>query len=685
MTSASSFLEQIKQEWKTNVQPIIEDVYESITQIIEKKTMDSNLFRTCEPIDLYTQIYNMTIHHQFDFCHLDFLYHQEIHAIVVFCKKFRIHTLSEMKRQIFGFKILLKWFHVFFHHLNRFRQRSYHTTCTIEEEMITTIRNHYMKAQIPIISQLVSSKWSKIRKNQYMSDSTLDDIMNIIFSFHSQYYNDLLSLYLIHLQDFLQKKSTLWLSHDNILFYMTNVNQCFCHEEKMFLEYFREESEELPHIHIILKKTFIYPYCDIFLQDDQYGWKALLRANCLTDIQTAYKYFSWMEDPSLWSFLYQEFLEERIAAFPCETFISSMAHLLKEQNRLLIDVFRDEKLKVYFTTTMEKTIQKAMGRDDHLIFQLAKTLHHQVSKRSSKQVLKDISSLVAFCPEKDLFYQHYHHFLKIRLMLGRYFIPHEKMLLDMFRTKLGMSFVLNLHLMMEEIQNNRFSIKHYSLHKLSRVVWKLETQKSLQYKIPETVQKYLGILFDKMQKEKINKDIRLELLWYQGTVILTRNGTDFYMNPIQAIVLLTLDHEPITRQTLITRLQIVDDTHHNLGGVLESLSKAMLIIEKEPNQWCWYAHGNQTHRITRVMVPLVKKPLTQIESEKQENKVCPIVIEAFIVKTLKHEKSMPFFQVLEVVHKRYSVRLVEVKRIIESLMDREFLSKDNDNHLHYVP
>jgi hypothetical protein len=624
----------------------------------------------------------MTIHHQFDFCHLDFLYNQEIQSIVMFCKRFRIHHLSEMNRQMMGFKILLKWFHVFFHHLNRFRHRAYYHSHSIEEDMVLAVRNHYLKPHEKVLSQLIRNKWDKIRKNKYFTDKILLDSMDLIYFFHPQYYNDLLFLYLKNLGDACQKKSEIWLSHNNPLSFMENSNHCFEQEKKMFCEYFTQQHDDLEEIHIILKKNLLYPYCDVFLQDAHHGWKALLRAGHVPDIQTAYQYFSWMDEPSLWSLLYQQFLEERIASFSADKMVGPLACLLKQQICLLEGVFTQEKLRIHFKTTLEKTIQKAMTDNTQNVIQLVRAIHHHINKKSSKQTLKDVSALVAFCQEKDLFYDQYHHFLKCRLLLGRCYLPHEKMMLGIFRTKLGMSFVLNLGLMMEEIQSNRLSFGCYSLDKLSSVVWKLEKEKPLRYKIPVPVQTALQKLHDRM-KQDTKPSLHLEMLWFHGVVIMTRNGTDFYMSPIQAIVLMALE-EKKTREQLILSLQIEDDVHHNLDGVLESLSKAMLIV-KLGDFWCWYTHSHQRHSITRIIVPPIKKPTTQTDPERQDI-LGPIVMHAFIVRTLKQEKTMKYFQLMDLVSKKHNdARLVDVKKSIETMIEGEYLSKDDENNLHYVP
>ena len=685
VSSSSSFLQELKHAWEKDIQPVIEDVFGSITQIIEKTSNNPNIFRKCEPVDLYTHIYKMTIHYQFDFCHLDFLYHQEINSIRIFCSRFQIHSLPEMNRQILGFKIILKWFHVFFHHLNRFRCRAYYNSYTIEEDMVHTIRTHYLKPQLSMISQLICGKWDKIRNNNYTMDPLLLDSMKLLSSFHPKYHNDqLLSLYFKHLRASSQKKSGVWYSQDNILLYMDNVNRCFEQEKKMFSHYFSQQAhEELDQICTILKKSFIYPYCDDFLQDARYGWKPLMFSHHMPDIQTAYQYFSWMDEPSLWLFLYQQYLEEQIASFPIDNMVCQMAVLLKRQTSLLDDVFKDDKLRICFTTALGKSIQKAMYDNDQIVVHLVKSMHHHIPKNSSKQTLKDLSALVAFCPAKDLFYEHYHYFLKTRLLMGRHHLTHEEMMLNIFYAKLGISFVLNLRFMMEEIQKNCISHGRYSLNKLSSVVWKLDRDKPLQYRSPPSVRLNIQKLYDRMRLETPSS-VQLNMLWHQGAVVLTRNGTDFYMNPIQAIVLMALE-APQTREQLVRKLQIEDDTQHNLDGVLDSLSKAMMIVKKKyAGKWSWCAHSTQRNNITKVFVPPIRKP-EQMKTDCGHT-LGPIVMHAFIVKTLKQERIMKYSQLTDIVSGRYNDALpVDVKQSIETLIEKEYISKDEHNNLHYIP
>lgn len=673
------FLQQVQTEWQDTVRPMVDDVCGSITQMIQNRTNNPNLFQKCKPVDLYTQIYQMTTHHRFDFCHLDFLYQQEIQTLETFCRQFQAHSLSEMNRHIFGFQILMRWFHVFFHHLHRIRHRSYHQTVPLEEDMISTVRNHYLKPQQAVFSQLFCRQWAQIRKNQHTTDQTLLDSMELLASFHPQYFHDrLLFLYFRQLRRHCQKQSHAWYSQNNILSYMGKVNRFFQQEQDLFRQCFPQYHHERDRVLAILKEIFLHPYGHVFLQDAQYGWKALMYANHLPDIQTAYQYFSWMEEPSPWSSSHQEFLEARIASFPQNDRIIPLAQLLKEQTHLLETVFSHDTLRSRFTTTLGKCVQTAITHHDPTAAQLARTIHLHIHKKSSGRLLQDLSALVAFCPEKELFYGHYHHFLKTRLLMGRHHLPHEEKMLRVFHNKLGASFVLNLRLMLGEIQHNRISDGCCGLYKLSSVIWRLEKETPLQYKPPPPVQETLERLQDQM-RNNTSSPVRLEPLWSQGTVVLTRCGTDFYMNPTQAIVLLALE-EPTTREKLPGKLQVADDTHHNLDGVLESLSKAMLIVRQDTGEWCW----NPWNTTTRVVLvpPIKKKTPTGLP---QDPAICPMSMDAFLVRTMKQEKRMKYSQLIHLVSQRFGCHGEVIQPRIRKLVDGEFFSQEGDNTLCYIP
>ena len=513
----------------------------------------------------------------------------------------------------------------------------------------------------------------RFRWEEVMPDTTLLESMDLIRAFDPKFYNNLLPLYFTNLQDYCNMKSGEWLSGKTPISYMQKTDECFRQEKIMFYQYFTQH-QELPHMHTILKEKLLNPHCTIFLNDKDYGWKSLLYADNYENILNAYHYFSWMDDPSAWHTVYQEFLQEKLSVIATTMDLSGF---LKTQSNLLNKMCTHENLRD-FTTILEKSVQKKM-MDYQLTHQLVRTIHDVIAKKTKMLILQDLSALIAFCPEKDLFYNLYHKFFKERLLLGRFYRPHEEMMLDMISSKIGMSFALNPRLMLHETQNNYMSVNNCGLHRLSGVVWRFDRQQ-LMYKTPSHVASCLDTLYKQMKKQ-LNPLISLEMVWFHGNVVLAKDGIDFYMNPVQAIVLLALQ-EPSTRLQLINKLGIEDDAKHNLDGVLESLLKTTLVLHDQNGIYSY--NQNYHNKKTRVIIPPIRNKKTSHGQDTEKTHVPLVIVEAFIVKKLKLERKMKYLDILRLITRTYKIGLVDVRKIIEKLVDREYLSMDN-NTMYYIP
>lgn len=677
------FLIKIQQEWKDEIQPMIDSVCDCVTSIITDSKMDpSNLFLKCYPVDIYTKIYKLTVHPHVDFIHLDFMYKKELASICYFCSQFHITHLDEIPQHIKGFQVLIKWFQCFFHHLNRIQNKVYSISSNVEKDMISTIQNIYIHKQKDIISNLLVGKWSLIRKNDYFKDVTLLEVMKIISFMDPLYYREILTLYHLHFQKYLSEKSTEWLSLNDYLSFMKYTKQCFQQEKQMFSYYFPlHEKHDLENHDLLLKKKLVYPYYELFISDQQYGWKYMLQNPKSCDLQTAYFFYSNYYDYTLWILLYQEFLKETIQTFPEDKKIGLLSSFLKRQHEFLKTFFLNEKIQNQFITILEKEIFDIFTKNHHhLVIQLVKNIHQIIHKKSSYYFLHDLTELIQFCPDKDFFYKHYRQSMKERLLMDRFHIENERDILEKIQTKLGMSFVLNLKLMLEEIQYNCLSENQFFLYKLSKVVWE-KRDYVLQYSLPYVVQKNLQSLYD-LWRKKTDPMIRLEKDWLQGSVILSFQKTDYIMTPIQAIVLLALE-DPVTHRELVNKLNIPDDHYHNLEGILESLSKIMLIKKNKKEQWVW--DTSKKHK-TKIYVPNVKQPKKNLnQHEETKNDWFFIVVEAWIIRKMKQEKKMSWVLLWGDLQQQFQEISIKIfKTMIENLIDREFLIKNVDQ-LIYIP
>lgn len=674
-----SFFENVQQQWKVEIQPVIDDVYDCLYHMIHHGTK-TDMFHQCQPIDLYTKIYELTSHHEFDFSHLDFLYQEELNIVFSFCSRFSIIELNDIQTHVPIFKILIQWCLCFFHHLNRLRDRTYHNLYTIRDQLMMCVRDSYFEIHKEVIISMLSSQWVSIRQNQYEYNSIVSETMKLIHEYHPSFYHDVLLFYFQHLRQYLIQEANQWSSQ---MSYMENTNKLFCHEQTMFTQYFHHhENDELAHVMTILRKVLVFPHFDMFVQHPEYGWKANLFSHKKNDIQTAYQFYSQCQfsQPnhySLWLHLYGEFLKETIQSFGVGSIILSLNTFFQEQVNILQSIFHERSIQRQFTMTLEKSILYVFQKDPSIVPRLIKTLHNFLLKNKSRDILQQLSNLIQFSPEKDIFYHSYHYYFKIRLLSGKYHIENERFLLEILQTKFGTSFVLNLLLMLDEVQHCCLSNKQYSVYKLSHVVWNMENSSQLTYRLPSCVEIVFNKLSRKWQEKNTHESIRLQPLVLQGMVTISFQEYEFIMSPIQAIVLLALE-TPANRQQLVLRLHITDDEIHNLDGILETLSQSNLIRCSEET---WHQVHGSWHKPKTVFVSPVKK-----KHRSEQSEIHPAVLEAWIVKTMKHHQHMLFSVLFENMKQSYPIMtMTQFRTIINHLTDREFLCQEKDNVVSYVP
>jgi hypothetical protein len=659
----------IQHEWETRVQPILDNVYLCITHIMEgRDDGEADLFRKCGPVGLYTTIYQITTSYSFDFFQLDFLYQQEVQSVQDFCRRFPVHDLEGVVRHIQGFQLLVRWFYCFFHHLNRTRRKIYPGVGGVEEDMDRAIRDHYFRPQKETLSRLVRDHWHRARTQGGPTDHTLLETLTHIAAFDPPFYQELVGCYDEDLRAHARQKAGEWSSQGTPLSYMEKVARVFHREGVLFLFYFPPHKHRLPLVYALLRDILVHPYQDHFLHDRQHGWKALLRAHDLPALQTSCRFYSWVEDPSSWWGCHRDFLEETVQSFPADNRVAPLERLCKEQNQLWGEVLVQETVRSRFQEIFEKTLQKTLSHDTQMVYQLVRSLHQHLVKR---KVSTDLCGLIQYCGQKDLFYECYHRHLKARLLSGRACPTQEERVLGFLQEAFGVSFVLNLRLMVGEAQDC-LSQAPYHLFRVSGVVWGVE--KPYQFRLPPCVEAAMRGLQEGW-RGRTDPSLRLDMQWHQGHVVLSRGSNEFSMSPIQAIVLLALE-TPTTRKGLPGVLGVPDDDHHNLDGVLESLARPGWVAQRG-EEWHW------TTRPGRPAAPPVRTPSSR---EHGPTGLPTAVAEAFLVRTMKREKTLALPHLMALLLREYpTTQATHARKWVDSLVEREYLLRGENNTLCYVP
>ena len=454
---------------------------------------------------------------------------------------------------------------------------------------------------------------------------------------------------------------------------MQEVVSCFSKEEEMFLHCFEKYHDRKDQVTDILRNTLVRPFHKELLYDGSCGWKSVLRSHHIPNIKTAYYFFSHVPDCSLWSVLYREFLEEETTRRD----YSEVASFFQEQVRLMEKIFIDETLRVFFLNVVQTTFQSIFQKKPSLVVQMTRTLHHQLMIDRTRFQSKNFSQMMGFCPDRDVFYQYYHNLLRIRLLSG-YFDPLlENEMLDCMHTQFGASFVLNMRLMLSETQSNCLHDGSCRLFKLSKIVWDFQHTTNLVYKPPPDIVDMLTGL-SKSWREETERQLRLEDMWSRGVVVVT-DGDDreWIMEPVQAIVLMACEGGK-TRLQLLQKLEIPDDETHNLQGVLESLERTGLVRKEEEEVYAWCRQSSKEKVV-------VVAPIKEKKKSIKTNLIPQYAVEALIVRLMKQEKTSMMMRLMGCVRDQFpSLPLREIKKIIVSLIDRDFLTR-TDEQLVYLP
>lgn len=241
--------------------------------------------------------------------------------------------------------------------------------------------------------------------------------------------------------------------------------------------------------------------------------------------------------------------------------------------------------------------------------------------------------------------------------------------------------------MLEEIHSNYISENNkFYLYKLSKTIWEKKIYQDLQYPLPSVVKNNLQSLYEEWRK-KTDPSLRLENRWLQGSVVLSFQQTDYIMTPIQAIVLLILEI-PSTYLDIIEKLQIPDDRHHNLNGVLESLFRIRLIKQQNEQQWCWDL-SKKSKTYSKIYVPPVnqRNKQTTLHEKKSLEELPMVVVEAWIIRKMKKETTLLSSDLFYQLEQQFDkIPIKTFKTILDNLIDRDFIIRNTDTQsLTYVP
>ena len=175
-----------------------------------------------------------------------------------------------------------------------------------------------------------------------------------------------------------------------------------------------------------------------------------------------------------------------------------------------------------------------------------------------------------------------------------------------------------------------------------------------------------------------------KLTWYynQGTVSLRYNKYILVVYPVQAAIILWLNKQeaPISIESLreITRMK-----KDELIAILDSLMKTGVnILDKNSKDEISLKPKIESKKLLiKFKLPQIKKKKTKVIRKNMEMNR-GYLLDATIVRIMKSSKLLTHNKLIQIIieqTKNFTPEISLIKRRIESLIDRDYLERENEN------
>lgn len=665
----ADFMEEVHRMWATDVQPAIDHLLQNINNYILNP--EETEWAIPNPMDVYTSCYRLTTKCKFNYDHLELMYNKQMDTIREFCSLFQVRSLREMVFQYEGFRWMIKWMRCFFHHLNRMMIRSTSLSKNADEEtMLWVIRDHYLSPQQDAIFSLLSWHWKDIREKNYYKDYQLMRAMDVISEIYPAMSMSVASHFMWETEVYYRKLRSMPFECEPYMKMCANLAR---RENEMILLYM---TSQVCTYHLFLE-ILIKPVFSEILHHPRYGWETVLRSGNIQDIKTAHDFLQFGDEPE-WLSSHHHFIkttmEEKDGNMPL------LLEFFMSQNQLYHEVIPNARMRKEMDNVLQKCFVDFFRTGTKHTIQLVRMADMMIRKKNTKaEELISVVAMMLFCPDRDYMHSLYKDYLRRRL-LEHCFLEKEELMVSLMRKKLGVAFVLNFQVMVDEMRNRKLQYGCISMHILSRVAWGLSLpSKQLLWQSP--IQNHLSYMVPYVEGQ------RHDLSMTHGSVVLERKAHEFLMSPVQAIVLLAMQEmgeEGVNQSEIVAKLGIRDDPDHNVRGVLDSLSKdrcALLLFEEKEKKWKINPGFHSKSR--RLLLPPVAEYKVD-EETGEDHRQHAIMLEALIVRIVKHHSPLSYVHLVQRIGKEMTTSVQQIRNSVESLIGRDYLSKEI-SMIHYVP
>ena len=674
--SREEITEMIDKEWTHTFEPLIKRIFEDL--------QTSNKQRLSERDDImsaYSKCYKILTQKGIEYEHINDLSNRQRKILKDFCWSFTMTSIDDFLKCWKIYNLSLKFFKMFFYYHDRMYKNLYKTSnCFLS----IFYYNYLYFNRDKLINLLIQCRLAETDRNQFCQTisafTKLDETCNLMMF---KYFED---FYISDVTFHYQKKSREWRLLNNIMLYMQKALDYLNHERETTHHFYLDRSWNITKG--IFISEIIGSYSDTCMEDG--AFIKTLRSGDKNNIRTHYEFLQHTHFTEIVD-NYSTYIGECIGELPKDTSIIEVMIVMNNREHEYIDeIFSCHEKYIDFVEIIHKAWKNLLSKQSGLLSLFVRNIDKMIRNDDKDTDIKaaNILAFFEYISDKDVFLQYYRDMM-IHRLLDKYNADQEYIVIHILKTNMGGGYVLPLVSMMNDMNiNNKYKYEFdpYTNKRTNAMVlsiqWGIKMDPT-EWILPSCIDTELGDYISFFMT-KYGRNKRLRTLHTLGQVIIKgiyNNKTyEFIMTPIQAMCFLAIGEGSNTMEEIADK--VIKKGDKDIHNILTSLVKGGL-LKAENNQWVINELYVSKRRINRIPAVDLK-----VSSEKNPEVVANrgYIIDGVIMRIMKSRRRLSHSDLI--IDSGGQIKLFkpdvkDIKRRIESLLERDYLERDKENSSYY--
>jgi cullin 1 len=687
-----------------------------LTEITSGSFKSNILFPHEQYVQVYTSVYNMATQNNPNGCsylynhNKDILttYHNDVSLPMILKHRDRF-LLEAFIQRWDAAEILNKWSAKFFLYLDRFYVIN-NNLPTVSKCVLEIFRTTVFK---PVAYKITNAILDiiKLERNGEIVDTVIIGkcikIFNNLEDYEELFEKEFLSTSRVYFKDCASK----WLETNNLSSYLIHTEQVMDSEKTRIRNYLDVITID-KIIHIIVDEVLKLNASALLLKEET-GLKALLRNDRKEELARIYRMFNIQnEELNIVAEIWHEYISEEGKAILVKReqiteestneswFVQALLALELRCRTFIYQQFQSSPLfQKAFKIAFEGIINAQLGKKS--ITELLSAYTDSILKGGGDQkfsetemedILDQIIHLFAFITDKDIFVEIYRNYLAKRILNNKSTsFDAEKSMINKLKLKCGAHFTSKLEGMITDLMlgttlpNECKNLPiDFGIQVLTTGHW--PTFKKVEVVLPENMSKCVDAFmtfYNSTSKSRV-----VNFIHSHGIIVLKSNykiSYDISVAPLQALVLLMFNEcEWLTFGEIQTKyggkveVEVAKKIMHSLSclpkfKLLEKYPESNKIEETDK----FRVFSNFNSKLRKFRIPMASMEDTHNIARVEDDR--GHTIDASIVRIMKSRKTLTHSVLVTEVIKQLVLFKPEpklIKKKIESLIDREYLERD---------